>query len=116
MTKKLAIFALSFAFALSVALPAFAADHQDKARRGPSAQGSSSLPKIGVSGQGDLSKLRFHQRKNPSSLGAIFEKQECSFTCGDFLVTCSGSSASCTGSSCEASGGGITLIAQCVSN
>ena len=115
MVKKLAVLALASAFALSAALPASAAERQDKARHTPAAAKRPAVrPDIQVFGHGDPSKLRFHQRHTPIRPNEIFQKAECSFTCGDWLVTCSGASASCTDSSCEASGGGITLIAECI--
>ncbi|HEX3552532.1 MAG TPA: hypothetical protein VIA62_04830 [Thermoanaerobaculia bacterium] len=117
MSKKLVVLTLASAFALSAALPASAADRQDKARRAPAAaQRPAVRPDIQVFGHGDPSKLRFHQRQTAIRPNEIFQKDECSFTCGDLIVTCSGASASCTGSSCEASGGGITLTARCVAS
>src|SRR3954471_22020600 len=103
MSKKLVVLALASAFALSAALSASAADRQDKSRHAPAAQRPAVRPDVQVFGHGDPSKLQFHQRRTPVRPNEIFQKEECSFTCGDWTVTCSGASASCTGSSCEAS-------------
>jgi hypothetical protein len=124
MIKKLAASALAFAFALTLALPASAADREDREMRGGkgphASQGqvtsTANQANISVSGQDTSSKkLRFHRQQTGSQgLAGIFEKAECSFTCGGWTVTCSGEAVACNSSSCAAAGGGVILTAECV--
>lgn len=120
MFKKIAVSTLACTFALAIAIPASALDREDKApreNRAPRQQQQTSAVKahVGVSGHGDPNRLRFTQRPSTSHAPAgIFEKAECSFTCGDWIVTCSGEAVGCTDSSCVASGGGQEIGAVCV--
>jgi hypothetical protein len=120
MAKKLVVLALASAFALIAALPASALDREEKApkepRRAPSTEQRSSVrPNVTLSGHGDPNRLHFRQLQTPGRPTNFFEKAECTFTCGDWEVTCSGSSASCEDESgCTASGGGSTIIVECV--
>jgi hypothetical protein len=120
MFKKIVISALAFTFALAVALPASAIDREErglKAPRGHAApQVTSNQAKISVAGHGKADQLRFTTRQ-VSSQGQrpdFFQKAECSFICGDWIVTCSGEAVGCTDSSCVASGGGREIGAVCV--
>jgi hypothetical protein len=116
--SKVAVFAVASAFALFAALPASALDREDKAPKEPrgfqTAQRSSGQPNISVAGHGDPDKLRFRRQQIPQRPGGLFEKDDCSFTCGGWTVTCSGETVVCGSSSCAASGGGILLLAECV--
>ncbi|HKI05857.1 MAG TPA: hypothetical protein VKK31_28005 [Thermoanaerobaculia bacterium] len=118
--KKLVLFAL--AFALTAALPASALDRENKAPKEsrrvltPVQRSAAAQPQIRTSGK-DNGKLRISRQRGPETpADSFWRKQECSFSCGSMTVTCSGGYASCTDSSCVAAGGGVILIAECVSN
>src|SRR5262249_8103972 len=87
--KLFAMFALGTAFALTAALPAAAADREDKAPRGPrhhevAPAASSVQAGFSTSGNpsGKLTVQRQHSSK-PSDRPSFMEKAECSGSCGD---------------------------------
>jgi hypothetical protein len=110
--NHLAALALASAFALITALPAAAA---------APAKPTGIEPQVTTAhhaGHGMALKSRSHlhvQRQHSPARPGFFAAaaEECSFVCGDWLVTCSGESASCDDSSCVASGGDTTIIAWC---
>ncbi len=112
--NKLAAFALASAVALIVALPAAAESKEKPASREP--QVSTALQPSSHLGAGKSSSHlqvhRHHAATKSTFSAAAYE--ECSFICGDWLVTCSGETADCDDSSCEATGGGFILDAECV--